>query len=250
MITLAVILAVIVILALLRVGVSAEYSAEGISVVARAGFVSVWVFPAKDKWKTEMKKVKKEEKKAKKEEKKAKKDKKEKKKKKEPEVKAPGGIKGLLEKIPPIKNGLRRFRRRLLIKTLTLHYTSAGDDPSKTAITFGASNAVFAVIVPLLEKAFRIRRRDFRANVDFTAAEPVIYAKAAISIAVWEAVYVFFAILPLLTKSTKNIKETNVRKGGQKDGQTSDKRAHGNNDAESQGIDRRKHDSRRTDNDA
>ena len=213
MTTLAITLAVIIGLGLLRFGVSAEYGADGVSVSAHVGFLSVHVFPRKAKLEIEEKK--------KKAKKKPKKEKGKKKKKDKKEAKKPGGLQGLLDILKAVKKALNRLRRRLLIKELTIHFISAGDDPSKTAMMFGAANAAAELVVPALEKAFRIKRRDFRAAADFCAKEPCIYVKASISIAVWEVVYIACALLPLILANMKKNKKSN-RKDVLKDGETPD----------------------------
>ena len=210
MIALAVILAVIIVIALLRFGVYAEYSEDGIIVKARVGPVSALVFPQKAKRKKAE------------ERKKAKKMKKSKK-AKESEDKAPGGLRGFLDFMPPVQNALGRVRRRLLIKNLTIRFVSANEDPAKAAMAFGMANAASGAVMPALEKVFRIKRRDLRFSADFEAVQPRIYIKAVISIALWEAVYIALALLPVLFKMAKKTTGKTVRKDGQKDGETSDK---------------------------
>ena len=83
---------------------------------------------------------------------------------------------------------------------MSIYYTVAGDDPSKTALTFGASNAVLSVVIPVLDDCFRIKRRDIQALFDFIDTQQKIYINAAISLAVWEAVYIVFAVIPALIK--------------------------------------------------
>ena len=184
MIASAVVLAVIVFLALLRFGISVEYGADGVFVTARAGPIPIRIFPRKAK----LEKAKK------------KKIKKAKKKKIVHEQKKPGGLKGFLDILSTVKNTLGRLRRRLLIRDLTIRFTAANNDPSKTAMTYGAANAAFGVILPALEKVFRIKRRDLRAYANFYDAAPSIYVKASVSLAVWEAVYIALALLPLIRK--------------------------------------------------
>ena len=214
MIILAIILIVIILIALLRLGVSAEYSAGGMSVVVRAGPLALSVFPRKMKWKPEGKKKKRPKKPKKKKEKKAK-----------PEAKKPGAFKTFLDILSAASKSLSRLRRRLLIKELTIHFIAAGDDPAKAAIGFGASNAVFGMVVPVLEKAFRIKRCDLRSSADFDATEAYIYLKASISLAVWEAIYIASAFLPVIMANIRkqNPKEKSIRKDGQKDGEAPDK---------------------------
>ena len=234
MVALCIVFAAIIIILFLRFGVSAEYSADGISVVARVGLFSLRVFPVKaDPKKVEKRKARK----------KAKKEKKEKKKKEKPDKKKPGGLKVYLNMLPAIKKTLGRVRRRLLIKNLTVQLVFADEDPSKTAIAFGAANAAFGTVLPLLESAFRIKKRDLRASADFEATEPTIYIKASISLAVWETFYIVFAILPILLK--KNTEKT-TGKDEKTNGEAPDKRTVGNNNAKGKGDDRRQHDRRGT----
>jgi len=222
MIALGIIFAILLIIALLRFGVSVEYSSEGVTAFFHAGPFGMKIYPVeKDPTKEEKNKRKKAEKKAKKEEKV----------KDKPPFKMPGGLKGLLDMIPPLINMLGRFKRRLLIKNLTLHLTAAGDDAYKTAMTYGAASAGFGVLTPLLENNFRIKKRDFQVDVDFLSTEQKIYVKAAFSFAVWELFYITAALFPILKilfkrkpaeKTTKNDLDED-RKEGKDNGKTSNK---------------------------
>ena len=225
MIALAIIIAIILLLALIRLSLTAEYSESGAFLRLTLGPYPLLVLPEKEK--TEKQEIKKRLKKEKKAAKKAAK------KAKEPEIEKPGKIQGFLDALPIVVKGLGRLRRKLLVKNLTVRFVSAGEDSAKAALMFGAYNAVLAALIPVLENSLRIRRRDITSSTDFEAENPSIYAKAAISLALWEAVYVFFAILPLFTKGKNTGKEE------KKDGKAPDKRTHGNNDAEDQGDDRR-----------
>jgi len=242
MIALAVSLAILALIALLRFGVSVEYSANGLAVAAHAGPLSISILPQKKKalsaGKEARLKARKEVQAKKKAEKKAKKKAEKQAEKQAGEKtgeKKPGALKTVEELLPAIKTMLSRFRRRLLIKKLVIYYTAANDDPSKAAMAYGATNAAVGVLIPLLEKSFRIRRRDFRILADFSATQQSIYANAAISMAVWEAFYMIFAMLPTGIRILRRRR----RKDGQKNGKNPDKRIDGNNDAESKRDDRR-----------
>jgi len=255
MTALAVTFGILILLALLRFGVSVEYCADGFTVAAKAGPLRLRLFPRKeragDSEKKAARKARRAEKRA------AKKARKEAKRKTKKRKKIKDGAEGKLEKrklgtpgtilelLPLIKKALGRLRRKLLIKRLTIRYTAAFDDPSKTAQLYGAANAAIGVIVPVLENSFRIRRRDFRAAADFSDTHQSIYINAAISLAVWEAVYIIIALLPAIVGT----KEKNNQKGGQMNGKESDKRPDGNDYAKSQGDDRRKHNYWRAHND-
>jgi len=254
MIVLAIILAILTLIALLRFGVSVEYGESGVFVTVLVGPLSLKVLPSVEKPISEKKKAKlearEEEKARKKAEKKAqKKAEKEARKKAEKEAgkkledKKPGVLKTVLDLLPAVKNMLGRLRRRLLIKRLIIYYSVANDDPYKAAFTFGAANAAIGVLVPFLENNFRIRKRDFRAFPNFHEAQQSIYINAAISLAVWEVFYMAFAILPAGVRILLNKNITTDRKDGKKngreDGQGTNKRLDGNDNAESQGDDRR-----------
>ena len=219
MTALIIVFAVLLLLALLRVGAHLEFSDEGLSVKATCGFVRINLYPAKSKSVDKKKKRKK------------KPDKKKKAKEKKP---------GLAADFPvilkAIKNVFSRFRRRLLVKQLVLYYTAAGDDAYKTAMSFGIASAAFSGIIPALEALFRIKNRDVREFVDFMDTKPRIYFKMIISLAVWEVFYIAAASLPVLLR--KSGKKQLERKENE-NGKASDRRIDGNNDAENPGNGRR-----------
>ena len=187
MIALAIVVAVLLGIALLRVGVLGEYGESGVRLRVFVGLVRVRILPAKEK-----------------------KPKKVKKKKKEKEKK-PKKLADFRDMLPDIIKALGRFRRRLLIKKLVIYYEAAGDDAAKTAISYGRLSAGISSVIPVLEYYFRIRHRDIRTAVNFQRDKPYIYVSAALSIAVWEILYIalglLFALLRKNTEKTKNGKE-------------------------------------------
>ena len=180
------ILAFILLISLLRVGVSAEYSADGVIAKVHIGPVSITLYP---------------------QEKKKEKKKKPKEKKKEPK---PGLFEDLKSQLPAIKKALSRLKRKLLIKELTIYYLAAGPDPAAAALTFGGVYAGYGIITAILENNFRIKKRDLRANVDFEAQEPYIYIKARLSLAIWEAVYAAFNLVMSMATGKKIHKKPNT----------------------------------------
>jgi len=216
MVAAAIIIAVILLIAFLRIGAVAEYSEDGFEVAARVGPFSLKVFPAVEKpGAAERKALRK----ARKEERAKRKPKKEKK----PKTKMAGGLRAFLDMLPPAMDMLGRLKRRLLIKKLIVHYYVSGDDPAMTAMLYGASNAVFSAITPVIENNFRIRRRELRSFPGFTEFEQRIYVKAAISIAVWEVFYIVFALFPILKIVLRRTPVNNDRKEEEKNGQAPDK---------------------------
>ena len=210
MITLSIILAVLILLALLRFGVEAEYNAGGFIATVRVGAFRFRAYPRKVRIKKSHKKEKP-------------KAKKEKKPEKEQEEKKKGIKWDLHEILLTAGNTLGRLRRKLLIKRLTILYIAAGSDPAKAAMAYGGANAAFGVILPLLEKSFRIKHRDLQARTDFDREKPEVYIDAIISIAVWEAVYIAFAVVPFVLKSISKTNRPVNRKDDDTDGQTPDK---------------------------
>ena len=187
MIALCIIAAIIILIALLRFGAAAVYNANGIIVTVKAGPFSFRAYPREKKPEDAEKKALKE-----------------KKAKKKPEEKKPGGLKTFRDMMPAIKKSLGRLKRRMLVKNLTIRYIAAGEDAAKTALSYGAANAVFSAVAALLDDNFRIKNRDFQAFADFQATEQRIYIEASLSLAVWEAVYITFAFVPVLLKRKKN----------------------------------------------
>jgi len=211
----AIVIAVLIIIALLRFGVRVEYSAEGVLIKLIAGPFSIKVYPTEqDEEKEERKRKKKAEKKALKQAKK----------KDKPVKKKPGmGVRDFLDMIPYLGNMLSRIKRRLLISELTIHFTAAGEDAAKIAMTYGMANAVIGELTPILENNFRIRRRDIQFNTDFISQEQTLYVNAAISLAVWEALYIVFALFPVLKIVFRRKKDGTDGKEENENGKAPDK---------------------------
>lgn len=178
MIAAAVILAVLLLISFLRVGIIAVYCDVGLILDAYIGPVKIKILPSK-KIKT----------------------KKEKREKTGESVVKAGKLETLKNQLPSLKKALSRLKRKLLIKELTIYYMAAGADPAAAALYFGAASTGYGMILPLLENNFNIKKRDLRASVNFEVSEPYIYVKAALSLAVWEAVYVAFDFMVNMVKS-------------------------------------------------
>ena len=224
MLALAITVSVLILIALLRFGVIVEYSEAGFQVWAKAGFFKRLLLGEGVTKKTKKKKPKEKDKLL--------------------EFK-PGNIGIFIDILKAVLNALSRLKRRLLIKQLTLYYTSAGEDPANTALYFGAANAVSAAILPGLKRNFRIRRIDVQTWFDFTGNKQGVYAKIAVSIAAWEIIYVLVALFPIIKaifkaqpKRETETHSKSVRKDGQEYGKSPDQRIDGNNDAENEGDDR------------
>jgi hypothetical protein len=186
MIAAAVILAVIVLVCILRVGITVVYNEDGFALDAYFGPVRFQLFPS-DKEKTKSGKKQKE-------------------KTQDTAVKAgvkAGKLESLKNQLPSIKKALSRLKRKLRIRELTIYYMAAGTDAAAAAMSFGAASVGYGIILPLLENNFKIKKRDLRASVSFEVTEPYIYVKAILSLALWEVFYVGFGLVLNIIKSER-----------------------------------------------
>jgi len=229
MLPFAIVISVLILIMFLRFGVIVEYSDEGFNAWLKAGFLKFKLTGGEKKKKKEKPKKKKKDK--------------EKKKRGIGEM-IPGILSEFMSTLKAVLNMMKRLKRRLLIKQLTLYYVSANEDPSKTALQFGAANAVFGTITGGLDKHFRVKKLDLRTGFDFLSAQQKIYAKAILTLAVWEVLYVTFALFPviisflkILFKGDKKKITVKERKDGSGYGKKTDKRSDGNNDAKNEGTD-------------
>ena len=206
--------AIIFLLAILPLGASVKYDADGPLVRIIAGPIRFTVFPMKKKEKRPKKEKKQTApKKSKKkdseeppaEEKPAEEEKKEK--------KAKGG--SGLDFLPLVRGGidfLGDFRRKLRLNRLELKMIMASGDPCDLAINYGRAWAAIGNLFPLLERAFVIKKHDIEVECDFTASETLIVARLDITITLGRiiALVVRYAIRALL----ELLKILNSRKGG------------------------------------
>lgn len=127
----------------------------------------------------------------------------------EPEKK--GG--SLLDFYPLIQVGerfLNQFRRKLRVDDLVLKLTLGGDDPCDLALNYGRAWAALGNLVPVLERFFHIRRRNFEVQCDFTSEETLIEAQAKLTMPLRQLVelgivygYLFIKELLFLKKKRK-----------------------------------------------
>ena len=169
-------LAVIVLLAILPLGASVLYDADGPRVRIVAGPVKIQVFPMKKKPKKD--KTKKE--KPKKEQKKPTQAGEEQ--KPFPKPKTGGSWTDFLPLVQVVLDLLNDLRRKLRVNHLLLHLTLAGDDPCDLAVNYGRTNASLAALIAQLERVLVIQKRDVHVDCDFTANETVILARLDLTI--------------------------------------------------------------------
>ncbi len=166
-------LVILALLALLPLGVTARYDADGAAVTLLAGPVPFRLIPKKQKEKKP--KQKKEKQKGKPGAVAAGQQKKEKK---------GGSWKDFIPLVQTVLDFLNDFRRKMRIDRLDLKMIMAGDDPCDLAINYGRANAALGNLWPMLERCFVIKKRNVEIECDFQASEIVViaYAKATITL--------------------------------------------------------------------
>ena len=105
---------------------------------------------------------------------------------------------------------LNQFRRKLRVDDLVLKLTLGGDDPCDLALNYGRAWAALGNLVPVLERFFHIRRRNFEVQCDFTSEETLIEAQAKLTMPLRQLVelgivygYLFIKELLFLKKKRK-----------------------------------------------
>ena len=164
-VVLGAIAAALVLLSLVRVGGTVEYSRSGVLIRLRAGPLRIRVYPPRPKKADGQEKPKRVKKKPKPEE-------------EQPEPK-PGGQLGPLKAILPlVADAAGQLRRKVRVDRLLLDVT---------ALAFGGVNAAIGMIWPLLENNFNIGDRRIRTRVDFNLTEPEIYLYGSFSLRLGQA---------------------------------------------------------------
>ena len=68
-----------------------------------------------------------------------------------------------------VLKGLRNFGRKWKVERFLLHYVAAGQDPCKTAETFGKVNAMLDTLAPICSQRFDVKDCSVWTAVDFAA---------------------------------------------------------------------------------
>ena len=169
-------LAILVLLAILPLGASVLYDADGPRVRIVAGPVKIQVFPMKKKPKKDKTKKEKPQKEPKKPAQAGEAQ------KPFPKPKTGGSWTDFLPLVQVALDLLNDLRRKLRVNHLLLHLTLAGDDPCDLAVNYGRMNASLAALIAQLERVLVIQKRDVHVDCDFTANETVILARLDLTI--------------------------------------------------------------------
>lgn len=164
-------LAVLVALAVLPIGVRVCYDREGFFLWLLAGPLRWQLLPGKKK-----EKAKENKKKASKTEKKA---------PSKPEEKQEGGsIRDFFPLVWRVLDFLGDLRRKLRVNRLEARVTLAGGDPCDLALNYGKAVTAMSALDPQLERLFVIKKKNIRIECDFVRDEPVIWARADLTVTV------------------------------------------------------------------
>ncbi len=164
-------LGILVLLAILPLGASVKYNAEGLALKILAGPIRLQILPGKKKdpqkkkdspQKPEQKKVTQ--------------------KSEEPPKEAGGSITDFLPLVQIVLQLLDGLRRKLRINRLELKMILAAEDPCDLAVNYGRAWAALGNLWPQLERCFVIKKRNVEVACDFTAAETLVIARADITI--------------------------------------------------------------------
>jgi len=207
-------LGILIALAILPLGVSVNYNADGPLVRLILGPVRLTLVPGKKKEKKEKKQP-------------------ENKKEIKPEpVRQVGGDKpspkpepqkkeekggSLLDFLPLVKtvfDFLGDFRRKLRLNHLELKLIMAGGDPANLAIHYGRAWAAMGNLLPKLEQWFVIKKRDVEVECDFTAAETTVIARLDLTITLGRLLAAGFRFA--VRARIEFVKINKKRKGGAK----------------------------------
>ncbi len=222
MIALGIVLAILVLLALLPIGARVRYDGEA-KVVLAVGPIRLQLVPAKPKTRKQLAKeaLKKEKKQAAKAEQ-ARKKKAQALIAKPPEPPKPAEplpdkLAGL---IPWAKLAVRAvgelFHRRLTVTKLVIRAALAGGDPAKTAQTTGRAWEAIGIALPILDRAFRIKKREISIWPDFLASKTQVEAELHIRFLLGSligyAVKYGFGAIKILLAQKKAKKQQSERK--------------------------------------
>lgn len=178
---LIIVLLILTVLLLTPVGVDGGYDGKNLVLAARLGFLNIRILPMRKKpKKLKISKPKKDRKKSADDD-------------AEPKKKKSFDFKEIKKLIPIALKALGRFRRKLRIDYLRIHYVFATDDPFKTAMGFGASSAALSTILPLIDNAFEINERDVGTSFDFSSNKSSYDVWLTMDIRIWEVFYIAIA---------------------------------------------------------
>lgn len=93
-----------------------------------------------------------------------------------------GKISEVKRYLPLIGEAAGELRHKIVIDSLELRLTAAAQDAMSAAMTFGYSNMVLGMILPILEQNFTVKSKNIYTDIDFSAQAPTIYLNAEVTL--------------------------------------------------------------------
>lgn len=109
--------------------------------------------------------------------------------------------------LPLLRELTQAVRRRLVLRRVDLIIRLAADDPCDLAVQYGQAQAILGSMIPLLERAFRIRKRNIGAACDFTAEETSFFCYLDVAITPVRMLAVMLRYAWKLLKQYQNMKK-------------------------------------------
>ena len=197
-------LGVLIALALLPLGISLRYDADGFRLAALAGLIRIPLIPRPERPKKANKKTEKKPKKANKKAAKA---------ASQPKEQKKGG--SLTDFLPFVRialDFLDTFRRKLRVRRLEMKLILAADDPCDLAVNYGRAWAALGNLMPRLERCFVIKKRDLEVECDFEGEKTLITARLDLTVTLGRLLHMLLRHGLQAIKEFFNLKKS--RKGG------------------------------------
>ncbi len=177
MLVAAIIIVALVLILLIPVSVAADYDENGFRLSARVLFANFRILAKREDAQVELETKNKN-----------KKSKGKKSKKKKSKLSFSIG-----EWIEIAKKGIKilgRFRNSIRFDRLKLIFVSATDDPCSTAIRYNAVNAAIHTLVPLVERTFKVKKREIDVLTDYDSDESRLEFGLTLSSRIAQIIYV------------------------------------------------------------
>lgn len=175
-------LGILTALAILPLGVSAQYDSGGALVRLILGPVKLILYPrphSPPKKEKKPKEKKQEEKTSEKETQEASAPVKKKEASDDPQG---GDWKDFLPLFRVAMDFLGNFRRKLRVRDLEMKLILAGDDPCDLAVNYGRAWAALGNLMPKLERFLVIRKRNLEVECDFTSEKTLVFVRLELTI--------------------------------------------------------------------
>lgn len=121
---------------------------------------------------------------------------------------APGDFARLESLVRLVVPFLGDLRRKIRINRLQGYVLLAGVDPCDLAVNYGRAWAALGNLLPLLDRAFVIKKQDLQVGCDFAGEKTLFYGRAEITITVGRLLGL------VLRYGWKLLKSTKMKKGG------------------------------------